>query len=122
MMLTIYGIHARRKRLGGMVSTRASLNGKSPMSIVSDIPAASAAIAAAHLVRRLSVETDCADAAASMRDGTMDFVLLHVVGLLEAYECRHIPGAQHLPHRQITAESLARWPDGTLFVVYCAGP
>jgi len=28
----------------------------------------------------------------------------------------------NLPQREITAERLARWPEGTLFVVYCAGP
>ncbi|MCV7760406.1 rhodanese-like domain-containing protein, partial [Pluralibacter gergoviae] len=27
-----------------------------------------------------------------------------------------------LPHREITADSLARWPANTLFVTYCAGP
>lgn len=92
------------------------------MSHVSDILPASTAVATKHFECRLSVETDCADVAASMRDGTMDFVLLHAVGSPEAYERRHIPGAHHLPHRQITAERLAQWPAGTLFVVYCAGP
>ncbi|WP_404881394.1 rhodanese-like domain-containing protein [Klebsiella pneumoniae] len=54
--------------------------------------------------------------------GEVDFVLLHVVGSEEAFARRHLPGAQHLPHSQITAERMAAWPADTLFVVYCAGP
>lgn len=91
-------------------------------STVAQTPAAPAADALAHFARRLSLETNCADVAAAMRDGTKDFVLLHVVGSPEAYDKQHIPGAQHLPHGQITAERMAEWPKDTLFVVYCAGP
>ena len=91
-------------------------------STVAQTPAAPSADALAHFACRLSLETDCADVAASMPDGTKDFVLLHIVGSPEAYNTRHIPGAQHLPHRQITAERMAEWPKDTLFVVYCAGP
>ena len=91
-------------------------------STVAQTPVAPSADALAHFARRLSLETDCADVAASMRDGTKDFVLLHVVGSPGAYERQHIPGAQHLPHKQITAERMAEWPEDTLFVVYCAGP
>lgn len=92
------------------------------MSLVSDVPTASAEIAAAHFARCLSVETDCSDVAAAMRAGDQDFVLLHVVGEPSAYQRRHVPGAVHLPHRQITQERMAEWPPKTLFVVYCAGP
>ncbi len=91
-------------------------------STVAQTPAAPSADALAHFARRLSMETDCADVATSMRDGTRDFVLLHVIGSPEAYDKQHIPGAQHLPHGQITAERMAEWPKDTLFVVYCAGP
>lgn len=91
-------------------------------STVAQTPAAPSAEAMAHFARRLSVETDCADVAASMRDGATDFVLLHVVGSPEAYSKQHVPGARHLPHGQITAERMAEWPKDTLFVVYCAGP
>lgn len=51
-----------------------------------------------------------------------DFVLLHVVGSPEQFARRHVPGSLHLPRSQITAERMAEWPEGTLFVVYCAGP
>jgi rhodanese-related sulfurtransferase len=93
------------------------------MSYVTDIPAASSEVARDHFLRRLSVETDCSDVAAAMRGSEApDFVLLHVVGSPEAYERRHVPGALHLPHREISAERMSEWPAGTLFVVYCAGP
>lgn len=92
------------------------------MSYVTDFPPAPLQIAIEHFSRRLSVETDCADVAAALRDNDQDFVLLHVVGSAEAYQRRHVPGALHLPHREISAEHMATWPEDTLFVVYCAGP
>lgn len=92
------------------------------MSLVSDYPVAAPEVAVAHFAQRLALETDCADVAACLKSGDVDFVLLHVVGSPEAYARRHVPGALHLPHRQITAERMAQWPDDTLFVVYCAGP
>lgn len=92
------------------------------MSFVSDIPAAASEAAAAHFAARLSLETDCADVAAAMKAGEVDFVLLHVVGSPEAYARRHVPGALHLRHADITVERMAAWPADTLFVVYCAGP
>lgn len=92
------------------------------MSYVTQVPAATSEIAKDHFLRRLSLETDCSDVAAAMRAGEQDFVLLHVVGSQEAYQRRHVPGALHLPHRDINAEQMAQWPDGTLFVAYCAGP
>nr|WP_198935145.1 rhodanese-like domain-containing protein [Pararhizobium arenae] len=92
------------------------------MSFVTDYPPASADIAIAHFLQRLSVETDCADVSAVLRSGEPDFVLLHSVGSPEAYARRHVPGALHLPHREISAERLASWPTETIFVVYCAGP
>jgi rhodanese-related sulfurtransferase len=92
------------------------------MSFVSEIPAAASDVAATHFAARLSLETDCADVAAAMKAGEADFVLLHVVGSPETYARRHVPGALHLRHAEITAERMAAWPAETLFVVYCAGP
>jgi rhodanese-related sulfurtransferase len=92
------------------------------MSFVSAIPAAPSAEAAAHFARRLALETDCSDVGASMRAGQTDFVLLHVVGSPGAYARRHVPGAIHLRHADMSAERMAEWPVATLFVVYCAGP
>lgn len=92
------------------------------MSSVSEIAPASAAVALAHFSQRLALETDCADVEQALRQGEADFVLLHVVGQTHHFQQRHIPGAVHLPHRQITQQKMQQWPDDTLFVVYCAGP
>ncbi len=92
------------------------------MSAITDYAPASPAIAAEHFLLRLSVETDCSDVAAALRAGDPDFVPLHVIGSPEAYARQHVPGAVHLPHRQISAERMAAWPQDTVFVAYCAGP
>jgi rhodanese-related sulfurtransferase len=92
------------------------------MSFVSEYPVAASEVAVEHFGRRLTLETDCADVAACLTSGDVDFVLLHVVGSPEAYAKRHVPGALHLPHRLITEQRMAEWPAETLFVVCCAGP
>lgn len=92
------------------------------MSLVSAIPAAPPAAAIAHFETRLAVETDCSDVAQAFAAGEQDFVLLHVIGSAETFRRRHIPGAIHLPHREIDEQRLAQWPADTLFVAYCAGP
>lgn len=93
-------------------------------SPVAQTPAASSDEARAHFARCLSLETDCADVHEAMtRAGgsPSDFVLLDVRGPV-AYSRTHVPGALSLPHREMTAERMEGWPEGTLFVVYCAGP
>lgn len=92
------------------------------MSYVTDFPAAAPQEAVAHFAHRLSVETDCADVHHALTHQQQDFVLLHVVGTAEQFARRHIPGALHMPRSAINAQSMAQWPTGTLFVVYCAGP
>lgn len=92
------------------------------MSFVSAYVVAAPDVAVAHFSQRLALETDCADVQACFAQGDVDFVLLHVVGSPEAFARRHVPGALHLPHREINAERMAAWPADTLFVVYCAGP
>ncbi|XYK80397.1 MAG: rhodanese-like domain-containing protein [Labrenzia sp.] len=92
------------------------------MSFVTDIPPASSPDAVRHFSARLSFETDCADVADALASGRVDFVLLHVVGSAETFARKHVPGALHLPHRNITAERMTDWPEGTVFVTYCAGP
>ncbi|HID2077413.1 TPA: rhodanese-like domain-containing protein [Klebsiella oxytoca] len=91
------------------------------MSVVTAITPASSTDAA-WFRHKLSLETDCADVYSAMREEDVDFVLLHVVGSEETFARRHLPGALHLPHRQIDATRMAQWPEDTLFVVYCAGP
>ncbi len=93
---------------------------------VTDVPPVTPAEMRAHIARRLALETDCADVFAAMRDAAArgqapGFVVLDVRGRA-AYATGHVPGAVSLPHRDITAERLAAWPAGTVFVTYCAGP
>lgn len=92
------------------------------MSYVTEFPAADPQKSVAHFLRRLSVETDCADVHHAITQQEQDFVLMHVVGQPEQFARRHLPGAIHLPWSAINAETMAQWPEGTLFVVYCAGP
>lgn len=90
-------------------------------SLVTEVPAASPADAAVHFARKLSLETDCWDVHASLKSGSPDFVLLDVRGPA-AFAQGHVPGALNLPHGKITERRMMEWPEGTLFVVYCAGP
>ena len=95
-----------------------------PASSVAQTPAASSADALSHFASRLSLETDCADVHEAMTQAggrPLDFVLVDVRGPI-AYARSHVPGALNFPHQEITAERMASWPAGTLFVVYCAGP
>ncbi|MCC4040673.1 rhodanese-like domain-containing protein [Escherichia coli] len=92
------------------------------MRYVTEFTAAKPDVAEAHFLMRLSVETDCADVYDSLAYIGDDFVLLHVVGREEDFARRHVPGAIHLPHKQMTEERMAQWSEDTLFVVYCAGP
>ena len=92
------------------------------MSYVTEFPAADPQESVAHFLRRLSVETDCADVHHAIAHHKQDFVLLHVVGRPEQFARRHLPGAIHLPWSAMNAETMAQWPQDTLFVVYCAGP
>jgi 3-deoxy-D-arabino-heptulosonate 7-phosphate (DAHP) synthase len=50
------------------------------MSYVTEFPAAEPQEAVTHFLRRLSVETDCADVHHAIANNEQDFVLLHVVG------------------------------------------
>ncbi len=92
------------------------------MSVVSEYPTAPSNEAQAHFGAKLGYETDCDDVASVLKAGDADFVLLHVVGTPDAYARRHVPGAIHLPHREICQERMSEWSANTLFVVYCAGP
>lgn len=91
-------------------------------SFVTEISPENSDIALNHFSTRLALETDCADVADAFENDNVDFVLLHVVGSKQTYAARNIPGSIHLPHREITQERMAQWPQNILFVVYCAGP
>jgi rhodanese-related sulfurtransferase len=90
-------------------------------SHVTEIQAAEPADAARHFSSKLTFETDCWDVHASLKSGDADFVLLDVRGR-EAYLAGHVPGALHLPRGKMIERRMKEWPQGTLFVTYCAGP
>lgn len=91
------------------------------MSHVTAIPAADSIAALAHFEASFRYETDCWDVHDAISSGRQDFVLLDVRGT-EKYATGHVPGALDLAHRKIIGSKIAEFPDGTLFVVYCAGP
>lgn len=74
-----------------------------------------------HFQSLLSFETDCWDVRYAMTNGVMDFVLLDVRSE-EIASRGHIEGAEILPYAKINSASLEKYPEGTVFVVYCAGP
>jgi rhodanese-related sulfurtransferase len=90
-------------------------------SSVTQIPAAQSAVALEHFESALRFETDCWDVHDAVVQGQHDFVLLDVRSH-ELYAQGHVPGAISLPHRKIIESALARYPNDTMFVVYCAGP
>lgn len=92
------------------------------MSAVNDFEHPTPEIIAAYYQVKLAVETDCADVWSALQGGQPDFILLHVIGTEADFLQGHIPGALHLPVRNITPQRLAKWPHDALFVVYCAGP
>jgi rhodanese-related sulfurtransferase len=90
-------------------------------SLVTETTAANPLEAARHFAELLTFETDCWDVHQSLSNGTKDFVLLDVRGA-GGFNSGHIDGAIHFPHRNLTADALARFAMNTVFVVYCAGP
>lgn len=89
---------------------------------VAAVLAATAPIALTHFEGLLSLETDCWDVHDALTNGPRDFVLLQTSASVESFANEHIDGALHLHHSDINETTLQRWPDDTLFVVYCAGP
>lgn len=90
-------------------------------SFVCQFPAASADTAINWFSQRLMLETDCSDVHSALQSGATDFVLLDVRSSV-AFAAGYVPGAIHLPHRQISGVTLSALPPQRLLVVYCAGP
>ncbi len=74
-----------------------------------------------HFEQLLKFETDCWDVHYAMNNGLQDFVLLDVRAE-EVARQGFVPGAVFLPHSKINQQTLADYPQDTIFVVYCAGP
>jgi rhodanese-related sulfurtransferase len=91
------------------------------MSIVTEVAPAPSPDALAHFEASLAFETDCWDVHHSLTSGEHDFVLLDVRGS-EKFAAGHVPGALDLAQRKIIGSKIAEYPEGTVFVTYCAGP
>ncbi|MES2150016.1 MAG: rhodanese-like domain-containing protein [Pseudomonadota bacterium] len=91
------------------------------MSTVTEVAPAPSAAALAHFEAALAFETDCWDTHHALGNGQQDFVLLDVRGS-DKYAAGHVPGALDLAHRKIIGSRMAEFPEGTMFVTYCAGP
>src|SRR5689334_4192682 len=74
--------------------------------------------AAAHFARRLAVETDVSDVAAALESGTPGFILLDSRSA-EAWAQGHVPGAVHLPGREIAARAEEELDRSVPVVTYC---
>ncbi|MFY8113212.1 MAG: rhodanese-like domain-containing protein [Rhabdaerophilum sp.] len=91
------------------------------MNAVTEIPVASPEEIRARYAERLRFETDCWDVHDALGSAEPGFVLVDVRGPA-LFARGHIEGAINLPRGKMTARRMAEWPEGTLFVVYCAGP
>jgi rhodanese-related sulfurtransferase len=97
-------------------------------SAVLSVPSAGSAAAAAHFAGRLAFETDVSDVHADLESGLLGrtFVLVDTRSA-EAWEQGRIPGAIHLPTREIAARAADRTLDALIppelvAVTYCWGP
>jgi rhodanese-related sulfurtransferase len=88
---------------------------------VTSVPAAPSALAQTHFEQEFSFQTDCWDVHDALSRGQPGFVLLDVRSP-EKYNHGHVPGAVNLPHAKIIESKMKQWPEGTLFITYCAGP
>lgn len=88
---------------------------------VTAVSAAPPEVALAHFEAEFTFETDCWDVHAALSSGEPGFVLLDVRGPA-LFAAGHVPGAISLPHGKIIGSRMREWPEGTLFITYCAGP
>ena len=88
---------------------------------VTAVPAAPSAEARDHFAQAFAFETDCWDVHDAMQSDDPGFVLLDVRSP-DLYSRGHVPGAINVPHRKIIESKMSAYPEGTLFVTYCAGP
>jgi rhodanese-related sulfurtransferase len=88
---------------------------------VTAVGAAPPEIAVAHFEAEFTFETDCWDVHDALASGTPGFVLLDVRSPAH-FAAGHVPGAISMPHGKIIGSRMREWPEGTLFVTYCAGP
>ncbi|GAA3644367.1 rhodanese-like domain-containing protein [Nonomuraea antimicrobica] len=90
-------------------------------SNVLSVPPAAPAAALAHFAARLSFETDVSDVHADLEAGVPGLVVVDSRGA-ESWRQGHLPGAVHLPTREIAARAAEAVPPGAAVVTYCWGP
>lgn len=88
---------------------------------VTAVSAAPPEIALAHFEAEFTFETDCWDVHDALASGEPGFVLLDVRGPT-LFAVGHVPGAISLPHGKIIGSRMREWPEGMLYITYCAGP
>lgn len=88
---------------------------------VTSIPAAPSEEALNYFEKSFTFETDCWDVHDALKSETPGFVLLDVRSP-DLFAKGHINGAVNLPHGKIIGRKIEDYPDGILFVTYCAGP
>lgn len=91
------------------------------MSNVLSTPPAAPAQALAHFTARLSFECDVSDVHADLEAGVPGLVVVDSRSA-ESWAQGHLPGAIHLPTREIAARATQVVPAGTTVVTYCWGP
>jgi rhodanese-related sulfurtransferase len=74
-----------------------------------------------HFAGKLAYETDVSDVRAALSSGDVGFVLVDSRSR-EAWDQGHVPGAIHLPTREIAVRAVGLIPAGTDVVAYCWGP
>jgi rhodanese-related sulfurtransferase len=91
------------------------------MTNVLAIPPAPPGPAVAHFTARLSHETDVSDVHADLEARVPGLVVVDSRSA-EAWAYGRIPGAVHLPTREIAARATEVIPPGAAVVTYCWGP
>jgi rhodanese-related sulfurtransferase len=91
------------------------------MSNVLSAPPARPEASIAHFAARLSFETDVSDVHADLESHVAGMVVVDSRGL-PAWDQGHVPGAVHLPTRDIAARAPALIPLDAVVVTYCWGP
>jgi len=77
--------------------------------------------AAAHFARRLAVETDVSDVHAALESGDPGFVLVDTRSA-GSWAQGSVPGALHLPGRELAARAASELDPEVPVVTYCWGP
>lgn len=90
------------------------------MSQVLNFPPASPAETAAFMQAKLRFHADAWDVAEDLSAGVPELVVIDTRSAAH-YAAGHVPGALHLPHREMTPERTAALDRSKVYVTYCDG-